>query len=88
MVRAASFDFAPAPLPENTILPGLEDEGEKRRMARVMADLAVAFALDIDLASTPQEPDVEKWPPWRTIGFAVVTSLVLWALIAGLIAIL
>ncbi len=88
MARTASADVLPDSQPEGAVLPSLGSEGEKRRMDRVMADLAVAFTLDIDLASDLAEPGVEKWPPWRTLGFAVLTSLALWALIAGLIVIL
>jgi hypothetical protein len=55
-----------------------------RPMDQVMADLALAFALDIDLA----QADGEKWPMGRTLAFAILSSAALWALIAGLIYII
>ena len=52
-------------------------------MDQVMAELALAFALDIDLANA--QADEEKWPMGRTLAFAILTSAALWALIASLI---
>jgi hypothetical protein len=53
-------------------------------MDQVMADLALAFALDIDQA----QADEEKWPIGQTLAFAVLSSAALWALTAGLIYII
>ena len=57
-------------------------------MDRVMAGLAAAFALDVDLANTAERRDVEKWPPGRTFWFVVLSSAALWAVIVGLIILL
>jgi len=57
-------------------------------MDRVMAGLAAAFALDIDLVNAAGRRAVEKWPPGRTFWFVVLSSAGLWALIAGLIILL
>lgn len=58
--------------------------GSDRPMDQVMADLALAFALDIDQA----QADEEKWPIGQTLAFAVLSSAALWALTAGLIYII
>jgi hypothetical protein len=70
-------------VPDADALSGI---GSDRPMDQVMADLALAFALDIDLANT--QADEEKWPMGRTLAFAILTSAALWALIAGLIYII
>ena len=57
-------------------------------MDRVMAGLAAAYALDIDLVNAAGRRAVEKWPPGRTFWFVVLSSAGLWALIAGLIILL
>ena len=53
-------------------------------MDQVMADLALAFALDMDQA----QADEEKWPMGRTLAYAILTSAALWALIAGVVYII
>jgi hypothetical protein len=65
---------------KGNVLSGI---GSDRPMDQVMADLALAFTLDIDLAKV--EADEEKWPMGRTLAFAILASATLWALIAGLI---
>ncbi len=79
MARVASFVVAP----KGDLLPGI---GSDRPMDRVMADLALAFALDIDLAKA--QADEEKWPMDRTLAFAILASATLWALIVGLVYII
>lgn len=78
MVRATSF----APSSENDILPEV-GSADDRAMDRIMADLALAFDLDIDLANA--EGEEAKWPMGHTLVFVVFTSAALWALIAGAI---
>ncbi|MDE2495520.1 MAG: hypothetical protein KGL97_16605 [Alphaproteobacteria bacterium] len=51
-----------------------------------MTDLALAFDLDINLANA--EAEEAKWPMGRSLAFAVLTSAALWALIAGVIALI
>ncbi len=80
MVRPASFAVMPGGRPEGDGLSGNSELVERRRADRVMADLTLAFALDIDQA----QADEEKWPMGRTLAFAILTSAGLWALIAGL----
>ncbi|MGC9953110.1 MAG: hypothetical protein ABSD21_02375 [Rhizomicrobium sp.] len=53
-------------------------------MDQVMADLALAFALDIDQA----QADEAKWPIGHTLAFAILTSAALWALIAGVVCLI
>ena len=79
MARAAPSVVAP----NADVLSGI---GSDRPMDQVMADLALAFALDIDLAKA--QADEEKWPMGRTVAFAVLSSAALWALIVGLIYII
>ena len=74
MVRAAPF----VEISEGDVSSAI---GLDRPMDQVMADLALAFALDIDQA----QADEEKWPMGRTVAFVILTSAALWALIAGLI---
>jgi hypothetical protein len=68
-------------VPKGDVLSGI---GSDRPMDQVMADLALAFALDIDQA----QADQEKWPMGRTLAFVILTSAALWALIGGLIYII
>ena len=77
MVRTAPFVVAP----KGDVLSGI---GSDRPMDQVMADLALAFALDMDQA----QADEEKWPVGRTLAFAILTSAALWALIAGVVYII
>ena len=77
MVRTAPLVVAP----KGDVLSGT---GSERPMDQVMADLALAFALDIDQA----QADEEKWPMGRTLAFAILASAALWALIGGLIYII
>ncbi len=76
MTRTARFVV----VPKGDALSGI---GSDRPMDQVMADLALAFALDIDLAK--MEADEEKWPMGRTLAFTILTSAALWALIASLV---
>ena len=78
MARAASF----VPSSESDVLAdgGSSDD---HAMDRIMADLALAFDLDIDLANA--EDEEPKWPMGHTLAFVIVTSAALWALIAGFI---
>jgi hypothetical protein len=77
MARTAPFVVAP----KGDVLSGI---GSDRPMDQVMADLALAFALDIDQA----QADEEKWPMGRTLAYAILTSAALWALIAGVVYII
>jgi len=79
MARTSPF----AVIPKADVLSGI---GLDRPMDQVMADLALAFALDIDLAKV--EADEDKWPLGRSIRFVILSSAALWALIAGLIYII
>jgi hypothetical protein len=74
MVRAAPS----VAVPNADVLSGI---GSDRPMDQVMADLALAFALDIDQA----QADEEKWPMGRTLAFTFSSSVALWALIVGLV---
>ena len=74
MVRTAPFVVAP----KGDVLSGI---GSDRTADQVMADLALAFALDIDQA----QADEEKWPMGRTLAFTFSSSVALWALIVGLV---
>jgi hypothetical protein len=67
-------------VPNADIVSGI---GSDRPMDQVIADLALAFALDIDLAK--EQADEEKWPMGHTVAFAILTSAALWAVIAGFI---
>ena len=58
--------------------------GEELRMDKVMADLALAFARDIEIAGA--EPEVGRWSPAWTLTFVVVSSVALWVIIAVVIA--
>ncbi len=78
MVRPAPFVAAPY----KDILSEFES-AENRPSDRIMADLALAFSLDIDLAN--EQAAEEKWPAGRTAMFVVLSCAALWALIAGLI---
>jgi len=79
MARTSPF----AVIPKADVLSGI---GLDRPMDQVMADLALAFALDIDLAK--EQADEEKWPMGHTVAFAILTSAALWALIAGVVYII
>jgi len=79
MVRAVPF----VPSSQSDVLSGT-GSAEDRAMDQVIADLAVAFALDIDQA----QADETKWPMGHTLAFAILTSAALWALIAGVIYII
>lgn len=81
MVRAASFVSGP----ENKVLPDARP-ANNHAMDKVMTDLALAFDLDINLANA--EAEEAKWPMGRSLAFAVLTSAALWALIAGVIALI
>ncbi len=81
MVRPASFVVTPDGRLEDESLPGGSEFVEERRADRVMADLALAFSLDIDQGQVVEE----KWPMGRTLAFAILASAALWALIGGLI---
>jgi hypothetical protein len=74
MARPAPFVVAPKG-------DALSDIGLDRPMHQAMADLALAFSLDVDQA----QADEKKWPMGRTLAFAILTSAALWALIAGLV---
>jgi hypothetical protein len=74
MVRAAPF----VEISEGDVSSAI---GLDRPMDQVMADLALAFALDIDQA----QADEEKWPMGRTLAFTFSSSVALWALIVGLV---
>jgi len=65
-------------VPNADVLSGI---GSDRPMDQVMAELALAFALDIDQAQANEE----KWPVGRTLAFTILSSAALWAFIAGLI---
>lgn len=54
-------------------------------MNRVITELAVAFAHDVDIAYVPNEPVEAKWPMAWTIVAVAAASAALWAGIAGLI---
>ncbi len=88
MVRAAPFVFLPDGNLEDAILPELRGPDAERRMDKAMAELAIAFAHDIDLANASEEPDDKKWPIGLGIGFAILASAALWAAIAGLITLI
>ena len=76
--------FVVAPKSDARLASGIGDLGEDLRMDKVMADLALAFARDIEIAGA--EPDVGKWSPARTLAFVVVSNVALWIIIAALIA--
>ena len=84
MVRPVPFAVIPGGRLEGDSLSGSGKSQASDRADRVMADLTLAFALDIDQAQT----DEEKWPLGRTTAFVVLSSAALWALIAGLIYII
>ena len=82
MGRTAPFVVAPKSYPSLPLDTG--DFGEELRMDKVMSDLALAFARDLEIADS--EPVGEKWPAAWTLAFVVTSSVVLWVLIAVLVA--
>ena len=82
MGRTAPFVVAPKSDPSLPLDTG--DFGEELRMDKVMSDLALAFARDLEIADA--KPVGEKWPMAWSLAFVVVSSAVLWTLIAVVIA--
>ena len=83
MVQSAPTVLAPGNRPGS--LPNSGAWRDERHMNQVMAELAIAFAHDIDLANASDETAEEKWPMGLTIAFVVAASAALWAAIAGLV---
>jgi len=79
MGRTAPFVVAPK---SDTSLPS--GIGEELRMDKVMAELTLAFARDIEIANG--EAAGERWSAAWSLAFVVVSSAVLWTLIAVVIA--
>jgi len=72
------------PHPDAGRSAGLDHIGQEIGMDKVMAELALAFARDLEIADS--EPVGEKWPAAWTLAFVVTSSVVLWVLIAVLVA--
>jgi hypothetical protein len=84
MVRPVPFAVIPGGRPEGDSLLGGGNSQASVSADRVMAELTLAFALDIARAHA----DEPKWPLGRTMAFVVLSSAALWALIAELISII
>ena len=65
---------------------GLDHIGQELGMDKMMAELALAFARDLEIAEA--EPVGEKWPAAWSLGFVVASSVALWVLIAALVAVI
>ena len=79
MGRTAPFVVAPKSDPR---LPS--GIGEELRMDKVMAELTLAFARDVEIANAQSAG--ERWPMAWSLAFVVVSSAVLWVLVAVAIA--
>ncbi len=76
--------FVAAPRHDAGVPSGSGESGKDIGMDKVMAELALAFARDIEIADAG--PVGEKWPMGWSLAFIVVSSVALWVLIAVLIA--
>lgn len=84
MAGSIPFDIPPGQ-PADAALAGSAGPAEERHMDHVVAGLAAAFALDIDLSRAAEQRYDEKWPPGRTLWFVVLCSAALWAMIAAVV---
>lgn len=84
MAGSIPFNMPPGQ-PTDAALAAGAGPAEDRHMDQVVAGLAAAFALDIDLAHPKERQFEEKWPPGRTLWFVVVCSAALWAMIAAFV---
>jgi len=74
------------PHPDTGLSAGLDHIGQELGMDKVMAELALAFARDVEIAEA--EPVGEKWPAAWSLAFVVVSSVALWVFIAALVAVI
>ena len=87
MAGSIPFD-SPSARPSDAGLASTAPSDERTGMERVMADLATAFALNIDPAQTTERHEGEKWLLGWTVWFVVLASAALWAAIIGFVVLL